>query len=465
MSEWDKFPKADQADPWAAFPASGNFIDTWQTERPDLLGVVHGPAIDQGAMLPFSKDAQGRTFLDFDAGLIGAIKSGITLPGDVASGKVDPNSQEAMDRAWDFTGIAAPVNPAIRAGERAIPGVLKSLRPSKLKAPTVDALKESAEAGYEAIRAMGVDYSSSAVKSLADDIQRELTEKGILAELAPKTYSVLGKLQSPPAESVASIEGLVAARRALNNAAGDFTNPTERLAANRIIDRLDEFLLGPDEASVVARAGVGDGGEASAFTRASAAGKILEDSRGDYAAAKRSEKITGAEERAELNAAVANSGANVDNQLRARAAELLKKPKETRGFSKEELALIRRIAEGTFTTNFTRRLGNLLGGGGGLGAQVTGGLGMAAGGALGGFPAAGVGYFLPPLVGAASKKASAALVGKQYEKLDEAVRKRSPLYEQMLKSKPMEAADPTTRAAIARALMLIYGSPEQLPQQ
>lgn len=438
---WKKYQQVPEKGPWS------NFADTWSAEQEDVFGVKHGPAVERSSILPFSKDAQGRDFIDFNSGLIGSLKSGITAPGDVASGKLDPESPEAVKRAMDFATIAAPVNPAIRAGDKAIPGALKALKPTKPKAPSVEALKEASEAGYESIRAMGVDYSADAVKSLADDVARELEDKGIFAELSPKTFSLLDKLREPPADSVASIENLVAARRAFNNAAGDFTNPTERLAANRVIDRLDEFLLGRDEASVVAGP-------------APAAGKALEDARGNYAAAKRSEKVTGAEERADLNAAVANSGANVDNQTRARIRDLLTRKKDARGYSKEELAFLEQVARGTWGSNLARWMGNLLGGGGGMGAQVAGGLGAAFGGVAGGFPGAGIGYAIPPIVGALSKKASAALTRRQLHKADEKIRERSPLFEEMKANPPMEAINPEARAAILRALGL-YGTQDE----
>ena len=399
---------------------------------------------ERASILPFSRNVETGEVDYFDpkSGILGAILSGVTLPGDVASGKVNPESQESIARMLDFTTLAAPVNPAIRAGSKIIPGVTKALVPERPKAPTVDALKEAAESAYEAVRTMGVDYSSQAVKSLSDDIARELQDKGILAELAPKTFSVLNKLDNPPADSVASIEGLVAARRALNNAGGDFTNPTERLAANRVIDRLDEFLMGRDEASVVAGP-------------AASAGKALEEARGNYAAAKRSEKVTGAEERAELNAAVANSGANVDNQIRQRIRDLVTRPKDARGYSQQEIEFMKQVARGTFGSNAARYMGNLLGGGGGLGAIVTGALTGSAAGAAGGSPAIGtlIGTLLPTL-GVGSKKLSAFMVRKQLNTLDEMIRMRSPLYEQMRANPSMVPAGVGLRQLPVRGLML-----------
>ena len=50
----------------------------------------------------------------------------------------------------------------------------------------------------------------------------------------------------------ASLTGLHAAKRAFRNAARDFTNPTEQMAASKIMDALDRFVKEPDPATVVA---------------------------------------------------------------------------------------------------------------------------------------------------------------------------------------------------------------------
>jgi len=426
---------------------------TYEVEAPSqeaALGAVQAqqssPNRDRGVLWPVSYDKGGNARFDPDAGLLGAVKRAVTLPGDVYKGRVDPNSPEVVERAFDFASVFSPVGTAARVGEKAIPGVLKSTRKAEVKAPTAEALKEASDMGYDRARGMGVDYASQAVKTLADDMQRSLESEGILAELSPKTFKILERLQQPPEGSVASLDGLIAARRALNNAAGDFTNKTEQMAAKRAIERLDEFLLGPDPASVVAGP-------------APAAAKAIKDAQGNYAAAKRSEKITGAQERAELNAAVANSGLNIDNQIRQRMRDIVANPKQARGYSQEELAEIEEIARGTLATNTSRYLGNLLGGGGGLGAVASGAAGAAGGASFGGPEGVLLGT-LPPLIGYGSKKLSGALVGRQVGALDEMVRQRSPLYEQLLSDAPMEVISPEKRAALIRMLLL-----SETPQQ
>jgi hypothetical protein len=400
------------------------------------------PNIQKAGFLPFSKDMDtGDVSFDPTAGILGSLVSGVTLPGDVASGKVDPESQAGMDRMLDFSMLMTPAGAAARAGETALPGALKALRPGKPEIPSAQALKEAAEGGYTAARDMGVDFSSSAVKSLADDITAQLESKGILDVLSPKTFSILRKLQEPPEDSVVNLTGLIAGRRALGNAAGDFTNNTERKAAGKAISALDRLLEDPDPASVVAGP-------------AAAAGAAIKEANANYAAAMRSNKVTGKAEKAELDSAAANSGLNLDNRTRQILKGIIdpERPKNARGYSKEELALINDIVRGKHGVNAARWLGNFLGGGGGMAANL-GGLGTAAIGLQVGGPFGLMAGAIPPLTGLASRKAAIALTQRQVKNLDELIRKRSPLYEKATKSPPVEEIlNADVRSMIARAL-------------
>lgn len=83
----------------------------------------------QGKLLPFSSDEQGNLSFDSNAGILGTIKSGLTLAGDVASGKAKLPSSEGIpgsveygdpesagNRVADMAMIATPLSPATRAG-------------------------------------------------------------------------------------------------------------------------------------------------------------------------------------------------------------------------------------------------------------------------------------------------------------------------------------------------------------
>lgn len=74
-----------------------------------------------GGILPFSRDAQGNVSFDSNAGVLGmargaisSIKEAVTLPGDVYRGRVDPTSDEAVQRGFDLATLATPSAPRAR---------------------------------------------------------------------------------------------------------------------------------------------------------------------------------------------------------------------------------------------------------------------------------------------------------------------------------------------------------------
>lgn len=400
-----------------------------------------------GSILPVSRDAQGNVSFDSNAGILGSIKRAVTLPAEVYRGEVDPMSEEGIRRATEMAGVVTPVNPAVRAADYAIPGARNALVPAKkTRVPTAEELKAAGSAGYDAVRDMGVEYSSDAVAAAAKVAKQALEQDGILGNLAPKTHRIIDDLANPPEGSTATSAGIEAARRAFGNAAKDFNNPTEQLAASRAIDVLDGFVQAPDPASVVAGP-------------APAAGKALADARANYAASKRSDALTGVQDAADLRAAAANSGQNIDNAIRSRLASLLLSPKGSRGFTPAELAEIRKVAEGTLLRNAARNTGNLLGGGGGLGAVVTGG-GLAATGLAAGSQTLAALGAMSPVVGVAAKQAGNALTRRALMKADENTRMRSPLYEQLL-AQAQSSTNPETYAALMRILTLVGGAEAQ----
>lgn len=388
--------------------------------------------------LPFSVDKRGN--LDWDVpglikGLYASGKEAVTLPGRVLKNEVDPMSDEGVKGALNIASMASPLSAGTRAGAQVINSGVSNYKQAVPKVPTAEALKEAAKAGYDTAKKSGVEYSSAAVGKMAGDIQRALETDGVIAELSPKTFTILGKLGNPPEGSVATLEGLDAARKALGHAAGDFTNPTEQFAARKALEQLDGFVEAADPASVVAGA-------------ATTARDAIKGARGNYAAASRSDRVTGLEDAADLNAAASNSGQNIGNSLRQRIASVLKSDKVGRGFNEEELDAARQVVEGTPTRNAARKLANLLGGGGGMGAAIYGLTGAAGSVANPGMAAvAGL-----PIVGAGLKALENGLTKREVAALDELVRSRSPLYESMKKNAPWEADTPDKRAALARAL-------------
>jgi hypothetical protein len=359
--------------------------------------------------------------------------SAATLPGDVYQGKAAvPQSANMgeentanIGRVLELSGLGPTV-----------PRVGATIAATKAgAAPTLEQLESAARSGYTAPAVAELQIKPEAVKNFGAIVSGDLEQKGINAELAPKTFSVLRKLGDPPEGSYATASNFDTLRRTLGNAARDFTNPTEQKAASQAIKHLDNYLAELPAQDLIQ----GD---------AQAAARILSDARGNYAAARRSSTVTDALETADGNAAAANSGQNIGNAIRQRFNSILKSDRASSGFKPDEIAQMERVRDGTLTGNATRFAGNLLGGGGGLGAVITAGIGGAATAPWGGFGAA------LPAVGYGLKKISDMSVRRQAQLLDEMVRANSPLAQSALPAPyvPGEMTRATARMLLSGAV-------------
>ena len=391
-----------------------------------------------GSILPLTRYSDNSVGFDSNAGVVGLAKrtlqgawNAATLPGDVATGKVDPNSQQAIERSANLAGLASM---PLVTGE-AIPGALATA--AKVTPPTADVLHAAASAGYDAARNMGVEYHPLAVSAMAQAVQSNLFDQGVLPELAPQTHAILNKLQAvPDVPSTVPFSSLEAARRAFGRAAGAFTNPTEQFAAKNAQNAIDDFVTTADPSSVVA-------GPAAAVA------KTVKDARANAAAGFRSDRINDREEAAALNAAAANSGQNTGNAIRQRTKGILASPKLSAGYNPAELDSLRSVVTGTPISNASRIAGNVLGGGGGMHSYLTGVSGAAAGYEAAGVPGAVAGATVP-LLGAGAKHLDSALTAARLKAADELVRSRSPL------ARAQAAAAPSTistGAALGPALV------------
>jgi hypothetical protein len=394
-----------------------------------------------GGILPFSTDAKGRAQFDSNAGLLGMVKGAVTLPGDVYAGKVDPRSSEATGRVLDAASLATPVGPAARIGEKAIPGVAKALRKEQPAVPTTDELLAAGGRGLDAAKGMGVDRSAQSVSDLAQQIQANLYKNGAPRANAKAVYEILDELANPPHGSFASVGDLHSIRQALRGA-GEADGQHGR-AAKMAIEALDSFITNADPKSIVAGA-----------PSAQRAGETFKEGLGNYAAGMRSDAINGIEENAARRAGATNSGLNADNNIRSRIASLLERPDKTAGFSGSELAGLENVARGSVGRNMLRWGGNLISGGQGLAGGAMASVGGAVGGIMGGPAGAAIGAAAPVGLGLSAKMGGNALTRRALSGVDEAVRMRSPLYEQALRDAPNVPISPEKRAAIIRALML-----------
>jgi hypothetical protein len=317
-----------------------------------------------------------------------------------------------------------------------------------LGAPSAQQLKAAGGAGYDAARASGLEISGDSVGTMAGDLKNSLqSEQGIIAKTAPKTFAVLDELASPAQGAFATIPGLEAARRGLSGIATE--GGTEGLAASHGVRKIDDFLGSLTPKDVV-------GGAAPAEDVAA----TLRNARANYAAAMRSNDLTGTLDRAntgileqaQARAAAANSGQNLDNSIRQRVASLLQRPRDVAGFSDPEIEALNNIVQGSRTQNFLRETGNMFGGGGGWGRTIIGGLGGMVGAHFGGMEGAGVGAAGAASLGKGIKGLENALAERRLNAVDDLVRQRSPLYQQM------QAGGALTVPAVGRNALMARGT-------
>lgn len=401
-----------------------------------------------GSILPVSWDRTGVHF-DPHAGILGAITNAATLPGDVYAGKVDPNSDEGMRRATDMGALLSGVNPAVRSGDAWLPGPKGVGSRAPVNPPTTGELYDAASAGYKQARNLGVQYTASSVLDAMGKAQSDLEADGILAENAPSTFRTLKGLTTPPDDPTvtAPFTGIEAARQSLNHIRRDNPGTTEATAAARVIASIDSYLEN-------------DGPQNAVAGPAASVAAIAKDARGNYAAASRSDKLTGRVDQpgdtagiadaAALRAGASNSGFNGDNAIRSRVVSLLLNKKQLAGYSADEIAALRQVAEGTATRNVVRWVGNFLGGGGGLGAALLSGGGAAVGAMQGGAEGAAIGATLGPVVGASAKELGSMLTRRALNQADQTVRARSPL---AVANAPVTLPNPFTRTVANRTFI------------
>lgn len=408
------FDKKDQltgslSDRYAQSLADQEGMDKQFATQHPIVDTAAKIAGGTAALAPVAATATGARAL----GLVGDTLAGRTAASAVSGGAL--GAADAATRGENplaggvsgaLTGAAGPV--AGQAIGKAVEGVRNLVTPAPEAIPSTEAIKNAATAGYDAIRNMNVKIRPEAINDLAASTKQSLMDSGLRYYLAPKTFAALDEMsQNPGPDAFTTFSDIHGIRRVLGKAAQS-PDATEKNAASQAISNLDDYLGSIPQEDVIS----GNANLASQmFNRANA----------NYAAAKRSEMLQGKVAAAELQAASANSGTNIDNALRQRVKDILKSPKLSQGFSQDELLQMQQIVRGTAPANVVRAVGNLLGGGGGLGSLVTAGAGAMAAGPAG---------LAAPIAGTIVKKIGNRMTEAQLEKLDEMIRARAPFSEQ-----------------------------------
>jgi hypothetical protein len=272
--------------------------------------------------------------------------------------------------------------------------------------PSADQLKQIARVeGYKSPEVAALQVRPEALQRIARTIEDTLSAD-FDEVMSPKTYALLRKGLEAPEGSFVTGQNYESLRKKLGKLLKS-PDGEEREAARAAIGQLDDAFIGLQKADVLA-------GDPETTAR------LLKEARANWGAAKRSERVTGAEERALDRAGATGSGANVDNASRQHLDRILaaeaKRPGSS-GLNKAEIAEVRAIVRGEPVGNAARLLGKLaptgiVSAGGGAG------LGFLMGGAAGGFAL--------PAVGMVSKMLGDSMTATKIARLDELVRSRSP---------------------------------------
>lgn len=329
----------------------------------------------------------------------GAIRTGAIMGGLHGAG----NSEgDVTQRAADG-GVGAAVGGALGGVISGATRLLGAKAPSAT--PSIAELKAAAKEGYNSEAVTGFELAPQSLRDAAGRIRASLDQSGFDDVVATKAHGILKKLETIPDDAV-TVTGrnLHSLQKTLGKAAGSI-DPTEKAAAGIALRELNGYLEAVP-ANAVTR------GSADDFTR------VMKDSNANYSAAMNSGKIDQKLVQAEIRAAASNSGMNVSNTIRQRMADIGANPKMQRGLSAEDIAAARQIAEGTTTQNLMRKAGNIMAGGGGIGAAITGG---------GGYAIAGPAGAAVPAVGWLLRSVGNKMTVNQAQKLSEAIRSRAPL--------------------------------------
>ena len=364
----------------------------------------------RGSILPFSTDAQGKPYFDPSAGILGSVIDAVKLPSDVVSGQqpvVGPNGRTDPTlnaRAYNFASIASPVEFGSRA-------------------PSAADLRNAGVSGYQAFRNSGIDISPTSVANALAGVKQGLENDGIIAELAPKTFAGINKALGDAANTnVVTPANLQALRRTFGNVSGD---KTDMLAASRAKQGLDGFLSSLSPGDLLS----------GSPEDAAAAARTFANANANYAAAQRSNDLTGSLDKAntgfldqaEARAHASHSGRNIDNSIRQRVASFLQDPSNVAGFSQPEIDALNGVVRGGPVQNTARFVGNFLGGGGGAGGLFASAVGLGLGHHFAGPEGGEFGMLAAPSVGMAAKSLENALARRSLNPVDEMIRMRSPL--------------------------------------
>lgn len=298
------------------------------------------------------------------------------------------------------------------AGLRKFQDLIAARNVAKLMPDAAD-LKTASRALYKHPDVAAVQIKPEAMSGLADTIDADLQQgpnSGFRPTSQKPVFDAIDELRNPPPQGASTIADLDNVRQVLSGLAKEkdaIGQPTRQAAAaSRAMDHINDFLPNLKQPDLLA----GDAAKAN---------DILGEARQNWAAYKKSSQVGTLMGNAELNAASANSGGNIQNSVKQAFKPLLKNnAAKVASWTPEEKDALNNIVRGTWTGSAARAAGNVLGGGGGLGMLIGAGAGYEEGGVPGAIAAG--------LAGRAFKRIGNQSTLNAVKQLDALIRFRSP---------------------------------------
>jgi hypothetical protein len=348
-------------------------------------------------------------------------------------------------------GIGGAVGLVTGAGGGAAFGA----RPSRPPAPaTIPEQRATTDMAYTAMRANPTRYDPAHFAQRANDLEQSfytnphfVTER----EFSPASFRTLDRMRQPQ-PSTAATGGLTPGQIDLSRQLlGNADTRVDKRAAGYVRRGIDDFVENPPVGAVLPGAGNAQS------ARDAAAQALL--ARQSHAGAERSQVSENLRRKAEAEAGSRNSGLNVEAKLRSAYADFTKPNVKTgrsraqnAGFNADEIGSMERFHSGVDTPlrNTIRYLGNLGGGGGGLGTLAAGGVGIGATGAYASDDPRWYGALALPAVGLGGRVLGNRIARQNINALDEMIRSRNPTsqYLQMTQPRiPGGGSDASAKAA------------------
>lgn len=345
--------------------------------------------VPQAETLP-GKFAQ--TAAEFVPGTVGALKGSVARGVGIgaasgAASETGGQAAEALGADPTTEAVVRAITPLPVAGLASIPKRVPATAPASQELKKISSeLFKAPEVAEVRIAAPAVSRGLSSIKSeleqTIDPAMMKETWARLGAEEALHATEPAGKMSAltkvgPTVKGDVSVKDLSTLREELGEIAQTFSpnrSGKDRLAATVAIGKIDDFLAGIKQPDLTAG-------------NAALASKLIQDARGNYAAAMRGQTMEILMENATLKAGGANSGRNFNNALRQEFKALTLRPKKGRGgkslaqqmgFSPSEIAQMKKVTHGTWTGNRARNVANLLQGniagvallGGGVGQSL-----------------------------------------------------------------------------------------------